>query len=567
MKRFSVVIPTHQRRKVVRRSVATLAEQSFTDFDVTVVVDGSTDGTASDLRSLSLPFPLAVLEQANAGAAAARNAGADESDSEILLFLDDDMAADPALLEEHDRSHRQGADLVLGDVPLDPDSPPSLLSSGVGLWSQERRRRLTEPGAELGLGDLLTGQLSISREAFDRLGGFDVSLTREGLFGGEDIDFGYRAQKLGLKIVFNPAAISRQYYAVDPDAYLRRSFEVGRSQRELAMKHPEHAAAFAEGPKFHTRKSKLLLGPLVVLPEAFSRPLRRRLVTSVRGGRDTPRLRRLFFGLRTTEHLRGERRTRAALATGSFRTLAYHAIEKAPADDPAGRWSVAPARFGSHLRALRRCGFRFVSLTEISKALRGEARLPRRAILVTFDDAYVDLLTEAAPRLQSVGAPAVVFAVAGLTGGSNEWDRGIGAAPRALLDEAGLREAVAAGTEVGSHSETHPELRKVSTDQLQQELVGSAEKIEAMGLPRPRAFCYPYGDCDERVARAVADAGYEMAFTIWPGVCNRASDRYMLPRIEVLRDDSSKDLILKLLTASFPDRVRRALLRRLGVEL
>lgn len=567
MSRFSVVIPTHQRSEIVRRSVAALAGQSFADFDVTVVVDGSTDGTAAALRSLSLPFPLAVLEQENAGAAAARNAGAAASAGKVLLFLDDDMEADPALLEQHDRCHREGADLVLGDVPLHPDSPPSLLSSGVGLWSQERRRRLTAPGAELGLGDLLTGQLSISRQAFDRLGGFDVSLTREGLFGGEDIDFGYRARKLGLRIVFNPEAISRQYYAVDPDAYLRRSFEVGRSQRELAMKHPEHAAGFAEGPKLHTRKSKLLLGPLVLLPEAFSRPLRRPLVASVRAGRDTPRLRRLFFGLRTAEHLRGERRTRAKLGTGSFRTLAYHAIEEAPSDDPAGRWSVAPERFGSHLRMLRRCGFRFVSLSEVSRALRGEARLPRRAILVSFDDAYADLLSEAAPRLRAAGAPAVVFAVAGLTGGSNEWDREIGAAPRSLLDEAGLREAAAAGIEVGSHSETHPQLRSVAPERLERELRGSAERIEAMGLPRPRAFCYPYGDCDEAVARAVAEAGYEMAFTIWPGVCSRASDRYLLPRIEVLRDDRPRDLVLKLLTASLPDRVRRRLLPRLGVEL
>ncbi len=566
MSRFSIVIPTHQRREIVARMVAALAAQSCRDFDATVVVDGSTDGTATALRELSLPFPLTVIEQANAGAAAARNAGAAASAGEILLFLDDDMEADPELLAEHDRSHREGADLVLGDLPLHPDSPPNLLSSGVGLWSAERRRRLEDSGSDLELGDLLTGQLSVSRDAFVRLGGFDTSLTREGLFGGEDIDFGHRARRLGLRIAFNPAAISRQYYDVDPEAYLRRSFEVGRSQRELAMKHPAHAAAFGEGPELHTRKSRLLLGPFVALPAAFLRPVRDRVVAMVRGGRDTPRMRRLFFGLRTVEHLRGERQTRRALSTGSFRALAYHAIEEAPPGDPAGRWSVTPARFAAHVRALRRLGFRFVSLDQVARALRGEAPLPRRAVLLTFDDAYVDLLSAAAPVLRAADAPAVVFAVTGFLGGENEWDRKIGAAPRRLLDEAGLREAAALGIEVGSHSDSHVPLREVDAGQLEREVTVSAARIAAIGLPRPRAFCYPYGDCDEAVARAVADAGYEMAFTIWPGVGSRAGDRYLLPRIEVVAEDTPKDLVLKIATASLRDRWRRPLLRLLGVD-
>ena len=54
----------------------------------------------------------------------------------MLLFLDDDMEADPRLLAEHERSHREGADVVLGDLPLHPDSPRNLLSWGVGAWAR-----------------------------------------------------------------------------------------------------------------------------------------------------------------------------------------------------------------------------------------------------------------------------------------------------------------------------------------------------------------------------------------------------------------------------------------------
>ncbi len=129
--RFSIVIPTYQRRDIVVRMVAALDRQLHSDFEVVVVADGSTDGTAAALRKLRVRFPLTVLEQSNQGAAAARNAGASASRGELLVFLDDDMEADPKMLTEHDRSHREGADLVLGHLAVHRDSPPTLLGNEV----------------------------------------------------------------------------------------------------------------------------------------------------------------------------------------------------------------------------------------------------------------------------------------------------------------------------------------------------------------------------------------------------------------------------------------------------
>ncbi|MGZ4317424.1 MAG: glycosyltransferase family 2 protein, partial [Gaiellaceae bacterium] len=119
--RFSVVVPTFQRREVVIASVAAFEAQDFAGpFEVVVIVDGSTDGTADALRSLSMPFPLSVVEQQNRGLAAARNRGAEEARGEFLLFLDDDMEPHPRLLNEHDRSHLEGADVVVGHIRCTP---------------------------------------------------------------------------------------------------------------------------------------------------------------------------------------------------------------------------------------------------------------------------------------------------------------------------------------------------------------------------------------------------------------------------------------------------------------
>lgn len=307
MTRFSVVVPTYQRREVVLRTVRALERQRERDFEAIVVVDGSSDGSAEALRGLELSFPLTVVEQENQGAAAARNAGAARAAGELLVMLDDDMEADPAMLAEHDRSHREDADVVLGDMPVHPDSPPGMLSWGVGEWARLRRERLSAPGSEIRLDDLLTGQLSISRAAFDGVGGLDAEFTREGLFGGEDIDFGHRLRKAGYRIVFNPAAISYQYYDVDPASYLRRTREAGRSDRELIAKHPELARGMGATPSFKTRRSRWLLTPFVYAPAALSAPIRAAAIALARSGRKGPRARRAFFAVRTLEYLRGVR--------------------------------------------------------------------------------------------------------------------------------------------------------------------------------------------------------------------------------------------------------------------
>jgi peptidoglycan/xylan/chitin deacetylase (PgdA/CDA1 family) len=241
---------------------------------------------------------------------------------------------------------------------------------------------------------------------------------------------------------------------------------------------------------------------------------------------------------------------------GTIVALAYHAIADHRDDPLLARWSVRPEAFAAQLDSFAAGGWTFVDLDLVLAVLRGEAEPPARAVLLTFDDAYTDLLDAALPAMRRHEAPGVVFAVADELGGTNSWDAPNGARAVPLLDAAGLREAVAGGFELGSHSNHHVPLTTVPDGDLDAELAGSAERLAAAGLPRPRAFAYPHGDCDERVAAAVAAAGYEAAFTIRPGVLAPGADPFQLPRVAVLGGDTPRSLAVKTATAAWPERWR-----------
>jgi peptidoglycan/xylan/chitin deacetylase (PgdA/CDA1 family) len=241
---------------------------------------------------------------------------------------------------------------------------------------------------------------------------------------------------------------------------------------------------------------------------------------------------------------------------GTIVALAYHAIADLGTDPVLARWSVHPRDFAAQLDAFASSGWTFVDLDLVLAVQRGEREPPSRALLLTFDDAYTDLLDAALPVLRRHGAPGVVFAVADQLGGTNSWDQPAGARPLPLLDAAGLREAIAGGFELGSHSTHHRPLTAVPEGELDEEIAGSAERLLAAGLPRPRSFAYPHGDCDERIAATVSAADYELAFTIRPGVIAPGSDLFQLPRVAVLGGDTPRSLAVKAATAAWPERWR-----------
>lgn len=565
--RYSIVVPTFQRREIVTESVRRLDRLRGPAFEVIVVVDGSTDGTAEQLRGLSTGFPLRVVEQANAGAGAARNAGAGLARGEILLFLDDDMRADPDLILEHDRTYGLGADAVMGHIPLDPASPPSFLAAGVATWATDRATRLAT-GGPLTLADMLTGQLSVRADVFGALGGFDEAFTDGGLFGGEDTDFGRRLLDGGHRVLFAPGAVSAQYYALTSEAYLRQWHEAGRGDVLFMSRHPSDVGRVLAAHHPHARWTRLVCRPVGRVP-ALARVVtavaRRVVLAAVAAAPQNARVVRAFFKVRDLEYWRGVEGAGGVPGPHGLRVLCYHSLS-----DLAGTrladYGLPASVFARQLRLLRRLRFRFVSVADVLHSLETGTPLPRRAVLITFDDCYRDLLDHGLPLLREAGVPAVAFAVAGLVGRTNDWDAGIGAPPLPLLDAEGLRTLERAGVEIGCHTRTHRALPTVPDGELAEELAGAADELAALGLTRPRVLAYPYGEHDAR-ARDLAGRSFAAAFTIRPGFVTAPVDRSAVHRLEVLRrHGSGLRFLFAVVTAGRArelQRVQRAVRRRL----
>jgi peptidoglycan/xylan/chitin deacetylase (PgdA/CDA1 family) len=205
----------------------------------------------------------------------------------------------------------------------------------------------------------------------------------------------------------------------------------------------------------------------------------------------------------------------------------YHKIGTAPAGALDPFLFVTPDSFAEQLDALNR--HKFVSSTLMD--LCGESKEPRRRAILTFDDGCQTVFKNGLPILAKFKYHAIQFIVADLIGKRNEWDVAKGETPAPSMDKAEIMEWLAAGHEIGSHTSTHPNLKRVSLQQAREEIFGSKRKLEDMfGIPI-RHFCYPSGKSNDAIQQLVGEAGYLTACTVKFGVNTISTPRLALNRI------------------------------------
>jgi peptidoglycan/xylan/chitin deacetylase (PgdA/CDA1 family) len=223
----------------------------------------------------------------------------------------------------------------------------------------------------------------------------------------------------------------------------------------------------------------------------------------------------------------------------------YHAVG-APGEE-AERFVLPASAFAAQMRLLALLHYRIVRLEDAVRALADGERLPRRSVVLTFDDGTYDLRSFGLPVLERHEFPATAFVVTQAMGTAVDWTDHAGLAGRTTMswDDALALEPLLS---LQPHTRTHPSLRELPPESLAEELSGSRSDLEQKTGRSATLFAYPYGHYNARIAAAVDEAGYAAACTVKPGVNNSTTPRFELRRYEV-RGDASLRSFVSLLTS------------------
>ena len=203
---------------------------------------------------------------------------------------------------------------------------------------------------------------------------------------------------------------------------------------------------------------------------------------------------------------------------------------------------VSSKLFERQMAELNAAGFSTAPFEGITAAAGNRPR-----VTITFDDGFRDTVEHALPVLGQHKFCAIQFLVAGLLGKTNKWQQPAGDITESLMDEVQVREWLAAGQRIGSHTQTHPRLTQIPPEQAKEEIVASRKLLEDRFGVAIEHFCYPYGEWNERVRDLVKEAGYRTACTTVTGI----------------NQDEASPYELKRFTARYPSRSLRNIWARL----
>lgn len=202
--------------------------------------------------------------------------------------------------------------------------------------------------------------------------------------------------------------------------------------------------------------------------------------------------------------------------------LAYHSI-----DDSGSVISIPPDLFRKQAEWLASGEVQVVPLDEIQ-----QQPPESHSVALTFDDGFDTFASVAWPELRERQLPVTLFVVADYVGRTNSWNPNTNIPPLPLLGWDELGQLAEEGVTLGSHTRTHPDLTRLETSRLEDEVGGSVERIVQKTGVRPRAFAYPFGRLNPSVAEAVRQA-YRSACTTELRFVEPSDPPHLLPRIDM----------------------------------
>lgn len=230
---LSVVIPTYNRKPILEKCLRAMERQTFSDYEIVVVDDGSTDGTVEWLQSHAAEFPhVRLFCQNHGGAAGARNYGVEQAKGDTIVFIDSDLVVTDVFLQSHVET------LIQGQKELGHNR---LFTYGRVINTANFDDPTSEPYkvTDFSAAYFATGNVAISRHWLIEAGLFDTGFKQ---YGWEDLELGVRLKNLGLKLIKCPEAVGYHWHPAFSLEQIPRLIDVelqrGRMGVVFYQKHP-----------------------------------------------------------------------------------------------------------------------------------------------------------------------------------------------------------------------------------------------------------------------------------------------------------------------------------------
>lgn len=210
--------------------------------------------------------------------------------------------------------------------------------------------------------------------------------------------------------------------------------------------------------------------------------------------------------------------------------LGYHDLAE---NLPETAMRIHTSKFRKQMETIRLLGIKVITHAEFSAWKKGEVQIPDKAMLITFDDGWKSVYTDAYPVLKELGFPFTIFLYKNYVDGGGK-----------ALTTAMIQEMAANGCTIGSHSVDHPYPLTVKNSRkkgptvydayLRKEMGESKSFLEAKFPGKITSYAYPGGFFTEEMFKLGDELGYTEMFTVLPGKTKRSLPNQMLPRYIVL---------------------------------
>lgn len=223
--------------------------------------------------------------------------------------------------------------------------------------------------------------------------------------------------------------------------------------------------------------------------------------------------------------------------------LMYH---KVPNEDLQSRHKiyVPKATFEKHLQFYQDRGFTTLTFAELEDYRSGKkdfTHFPKKPLVLTFDDGYVDNLLNAAPLLKKYGMKAVIFLLADHSLLSNSWDDDGQEPLQPLMSLEQKKLLLDFPYEIGSHGFSHRKITEMSEEEAQKELAESKHRLEQDFGPI-HTYAFTYGVTSAKAAEQAEEVGYNFAVNTDSGGLHHEENPYGIFRINIFPEDGPAQL-------------------------